>query len=283
MKTEINKVISATKAYREIPLFKAMATSLNNYVPAIFIPETHGRRGWVKFNSARTGKTEQKEISDLMIISFNRPTKIFKLAFLQAKYHRHGTNPFLNFLGDYLQLELLQNRPVIQPNSFFKFPINILNFSTYRSLTTYGVFYHDLNNDIDMLYTIADLLIPTGLSIIRGNIEFPGNPGCPKVNCQTTNLLELISTCNIDIFEKGLISFQIGAPILNNSNMEKYLKRLLLHVKSITKTKEVVAYLDSFLTNFINDSNETAFELPEIHPNILILQTNIESKSEDGK
>jgi hypothetical protein len=280
MKTEINQAIFKKSNFNfgEIYLFREMTKSLNNYLPAIYIHETHGRKGWVKFHSTLKNDTRQKEISDLLIVCVNKPTKEIKISFLQVKYHRTNTTPFLKFHGDYLQLELLSQRPSIDANNFFRFPQNILNFSNYKSLTTFGVFFHDRNGEIDMLYTTTDLLITTNINGLKGPIQFLGNPQCPKANCFTSNINEMISTCNIDLFENGLINFQIGAPISQNNLISDYFSKLFKQIISNEKKTENLNLLKSILDDFINNKDipENLDPDTEGNPSMLIIQTNIE-------
>jgi hypothetical protein len=225
MKKEINAAAKAAPKVGEIFLFREMANSLSMYTRAMFIQEVHGRKGWVQFPSVLTGKNETKEIADLLIICKNKKNEI-KISFLQAKFHKRFGRPFLKFHGDYLQLELLQTRPNINPNNIFRFPSNILNFSNYFSLTTYGIFYIDHNNEINLLYTIAVLLRQMGTKL-TGGIMFPGHPACPHSNCFTGMQLEVCSTCEIDLYERALLSFMIGAPIIQEPSVSQSIRKML--------------------------------------------------------
>lgn len=279
MKVEINNAIYKRNKLKfgEIFLFQEMTKSLNKFVPAIFVKETHGRRGWVRFPSKITQDIRQKEISDLLIICYNRPTNEVKVSFLQAKYHRTKTVPFLDFHGDYLQLELLKSRPNIDPNNFYKFPPNVLNFSKYRSLTNYGVFFHDNSGKIDMLYCVADLLRQSKANGLLGPIQFPGNSNCPKANCFTSNASEMVSTCNIDLFEKGLIQFQIGAPIKQYPMIYAYFIGLLKQIQQSGSLNGNQHMFNFILGDIINDIDSVkGSEFEGGNPSILILQTNVE-------
>jgi hypothetical protein len=278
MKVEINNAILKKNKLKfgEIFLFREMTKSLNKYVPAVFVQETHGRRGWVRFQSQITQDIRQKEISDLLIICYNKPTNEIKVSFLQAKYHRTKTVPFLKFHGDYLQLELLKDRPDIDPNNIYRFPQNVLNFSCYRSLTNYGVFFHDNNGEIDMLYSVADFLNQTNTTGLIGSIQFPGNSNCPRANCFTSNASEMVSTCNIDLFEKGLINFQIGAPISRNPMISRYFKGLLRQIQKSGNLDADQSIFNFILGDIINDDDIIKDSDFEGNPSILILQTNVE-------
>lgn len=281
MKSTINDAIFKNSKLRfdEIFLFREMAKSLNNITPTIFVKETHGRRGWVQFHSEITNTVMQKEISDLLIVCLNKPTNEIKISFLQAKYHRTTINPFLRFHGDYLQLELLKRRPDINQNNFFGFPQNILNFSNYRSLTSYGVFYHDAGSSIDMLYSVSDLLRQENLNVLKGSIVFPGHQECPMINCFTANRKEMLSTCNLDLFESGLLSFQIGAPINNNKMIEAYFGKLFKYIISNAKKGSDLSFLTDLLGDFIRNTETTDNEIKG-NPAMLIIQTHSEQIKE---
>lgn len=280
MKSDINDAIFKHNKLRfgEIFLFREMANSLNNITPTIFVQETHGRRGWVQFHSEITNSVRQKEISDLLIVCLNKPTNEIKISFLQAKYHRTTINPFLRFYGDYLQLELLKKRPVIHQNNFLGFPENILSFSNFRSLTSYGVFYHDTGSSIDMLYSVSDLLNQENLNRLVGSIIFPGNQECPKMNCFTANRKEMISTCNLDLFERGILSFQIGAPINSNTMIEAYFKKLFKYIISNANGLNS-SILSDLLGDFVKNTEDTENEIKG-NPSMLIIQTNSEQIKE---
>jgi len=270
MKTEINNYVFTQSSLKqnvgEIKLFRAMESSLNIHCSAILVEETHGNKGHVRFSSNLTKKFEKREIADLIIIS--KSNNDYKLSFLQAKYHRTKTSPFLEFYGDYLQLELLKTRPNIDKSNSFGFPENILNFSKYRSLSTYGIFYHDISGSIDMLYTTADLLTDSGVAgRIKGKIIFPGNVTCPCLNCSTSFKDELISTCNIDLFERALLAFQVGAPIID-VKVKAFIRKMLQNILKRDPT------LGDRITRFIPKIDEDyGVDLDVVgNPNILLIE-----------
>lgn len=264
MKRQLNNVAIANGRVNEVFLFSAMARLIQNFTNSVFIEKTHGRRGWVSFNSILAGGIRRKEISDLMILCFNDTTKEIKLSFLQAKFHRYRINPFLSFNGDYLQLELLKNRPNILPGSLYNFPVNILNFSTYKSLTTFGVFYYDINHELDLLYSVSSLLNPAGINIQNGKIIFPGFRRCPAINCQTDNLIEVETTCNINLYVNALVGFRIGAPIPKGSEIENYLNYLLRNID----VHDLGEYLNYFNNNVENNAQYRN------HPSILLIKSS---------
>ena len=283
MKQEINAAVHKATKVGEIFLFREMATSLNKHARAVFVREMHGRKGWVEFSSTITNRMARKEISDLMILVFNKAKNEAKLCFLQAKYHRTSRLPFLKFHGDYLQLELLKDRPKIHPRNYFGFPDNILQFSpNYRSLTTYGVFYHDSSGNIDMLYTVAKYLSMVGSNGTRGDICFPGGIICHRrPHCLTRSNLELLTTYSIDKFESELLAYEIGAPINHNSKVFAFVNDLL---------RRAVTLITGSDADFINEiidslggevSAPSQDEMPRGVPNLLVLQIG-EERGERG-
>jgi hypothetical protein len=280
MKKEINNAAKVALKVNEIFLFKEMATSLNRHSRSMFIQETHGRKGWVQFASNLTGKNETKEIADLLIICKNQRNEI-KISFLQAKYHKKSTAPFLKFYGDYLQLELLQTRPFISPNNSFRFPPHILNFSSYKSLTTYGIFYLDSNNEINLLYTIATHLKQVGKRL-KGSILFPGNHSCPQINCFTGTHVEICSTCEIDLYERALLSFFIGAPIIHDASILLSIRGILsraLYQNEVSDADLIKEFIDALNENSSND-REPFYDRKAIgFPNILLVNSQEEANS----
>ncbi|MCX5804075.1 MAG: hypothetical protein NTU69_11200 [Proteobacteria bacterium] len=236
MKNEINKAIKKISKPNEVRIFKAMAKSLTSrYASACFVKESH--RCYVRYNSCAANKSVKREISDLVIVSYLKNS--VKLCFLQAKYHRTSIQGkrFLDFTGDYFQWELLNSRPKIE-NCGRKlcFPPNILSFTKYNSIGSFGVFYRDSKGKIDMLYSIAKLIKPKAVKCDPKNAKatlcFPGTSSCPKIAYKNQSEREMFSTCYINQFEKGLLLHKIGAPVNSNSEAASFIAGILTAAKS---------------------------------------------------
>lgn len=236
MKTQLNIKLQALASFGEIDIFENMSLILNHTIPktnAIFVKKTHGRAGFVNFNSNTCGNVT-REIADTLSIVYNKHINEIRISFLQAKYNRNkNIKPFLKTPNsDYCQWDLLKNRYTIQSKGSIQFPTDILHFTNYKSITSYGIFYWN-NNMIDMLYTIPDFLQPSVLCINKRNkvtLTFLGHPYCPHQGCLTPNPLhnELFSTCNIDLYEQFLLNGFIGAPIKRStSRIRNFVSTLL--------------------------------------------------------
>jgi hypothetical protein len=80
--------------------------------------------------------------------------------------------------------------------------------------------------------------------------------------CSRSSKKEMLATCNIDIFEKGLISYKIGAPIPPKSDIENYIYSLLKMIESNESIdlREFLSYFES--------TNHDLIKISKFHPNI---------------
>lgn len=246
MKNHINVSVQSALKISEEYLFSEMANCFNQNAPTVFVKKVHG--GKAEFWSTLRNANRQREIADLLLICRNRKGQV-RISFLQAKYHKGRIAPFLTFGGDYLQLELLSTRPKLLSNSY-GFDQDILShsqFSQYRSLTTFGVFYYDRLGDIDFLYAIVDLLSRASAvgKSDRGKIHFPGRCNCPRSNCFTGYGDEMYTTCALDIFERAVLGWQIGAPLILGDTISLSVARLL--VKARAKNANNADSIDKFI------------------------------------
>ena len=219
MKQSINKYIACNiSAFNEIDLFRFLMNELNTkYCQACFVDEVHAHSGFIEFDSVLLGAPKKVEIADLQIISYNKHKKELRLCFLQAKLRKQKYRKFLNFPGDIYQWELLKGKPAICDTFNHGFPTNILNFTKYQSITSFGVFYKDLTSNFDMLYTMPVFLTPTSAkrhttlqfnSPCKGNITSTCNRGFSAD--------ETVSLCSINPFVSELLNGRIGAPVLKS-------------------------------------------------------------------
>ena len=210
MKAQLNQNSSAQQA-GEIALFRSMLNILNgNGNKTVFCEETH--RHLVSFFDSHF-RTVSCEISDLLLISLDEKTLNARISFLQAK-RKMGCilAPNYQFDADFRQLYLLTQRPYISSKEF---PLNILRFSTAKSLTTYGVFYNDANG-VDFFYTAAGCLQKKSVSNIRGAVvQQPSYqlqlPLMDYYNFGGQRYDEMIVIDGADAFENSLIAWEIGA------------------------------------------------------------------------
>lgn len=254
MKLELNRAI-AGKTIGEIILFREMANLFNtNISKCTYVDEVHGKRGMIEFSSNYLLANKKVEISDLLLLTFDRHTTQLRVCFLQAKYRHGKINKFFNFNANIFQWELLLNRPTITST---RFPNNILNFrNDYDSITAYGIFYHDITSSIDFLYTIPGHINPSRRIIIptaKGIRAYRFNQKCTMPNSSCTSGIlpnEIISTCSVDTFEKQVLKCKIGAPI--TLSITPYIISLLNSMRSSAHDSSII----DELLNYIDSNNE---------------------------
>ena len=300
MKNEINKAIIGIPNVREEDLFREMANQFNNNLIAkcTYVKEVH--KMMVDFYSDFKGGKKQKELGDLLLLTFDKFRKELRLCILQAKYRKGMYRYFLNCNADIFQWELLYYKPNVQNSSSLNFPNNILNFRhDYKSITAYGIFYHDyMNNDIDFLYTLPDFFTPKNLlypyskkNISKCSFIYT----CPKIGayhfgccgCRKNKSgmipKETLYTCSMDLFEQEVLSCRIGAPIDNYSGIRKYIFSLLSYMKNSANMPEVI---DEILENYDfedrNNSDDNIVNNNE-HPAAIIVVTDSRKYKENQK
>lgn len=234
MKKELNLAIKSMTRIGEIELFREMAKQFNhnNIAKCTYVKEVHKKS--VEFKSTISARNEIRELGDLLFFTYDKSNKELRICVLQAKYKKSSYRKFLNCLGDVYQWDLLYYKPDVYSKYI---PKNILNFRhDFKSITAYGVFYHDKTlNELDFLYTLPDLFYPKNIINPKSrafSFNCPnscksccGNGGacCKKIGATKD---ETLYTCSIDIFEKEILSCRIGAPI-DDENIKKYALSLL--------------------------------------------------------
>ena len=136
-----------------------MSSILSARYNVTFVGVTHQQ--YVSFHCKNINQIATREISDLWIISFSPSLQKARMTFLQAKYHRANlSQQHRTFRGDYFQYELLSQRPTLTTivGQKFNFPPDILSFSCCGSIGSYGVFFIDNNDQIDLAYCSAEYL-----------------------------------------------------------------------------------------------------------------------------
>lgn len=280
MKSELNKI--STIKDSEITLFRNMSSILSAKYSVTFIGETHQQ--YVSYQSAQVRQTATREISDLWIIAFSPTKRKVRMTFLQAKYHR-GILDNLNriFVGDYFQYELLSQRPTLTAivGHRYNFPLDILSFSCCNSVGSYGVFFIDNKNQIDLAYCCANNLstttaLPSSYSSYRVDLDIPffNTHTFNSCNCKTCS--ELISCFDIDTFTNSILKLEIGAELTYHPTILSFVRNVLRQQTSNTTVNQ--------LTNFIDNSgiitataNDNVFDgLPT---NLLIINTDEEQAS----
>lgn len=227
MKKALNSTVASwNRTPSEIDLFTELMSSLNQNVSlSCFVKSVHSHAGFVDFQCELTNKMEKVEIADLQILNFNQSKHQLRLCFLQAKYKRHHYRKFITFAGDNYQRDLLSRRCAVVDTYQNGFPSNILSFTDYRTITSYGLFYRDKQGSIDLLFTLPEFLRPYSSVKKATRFQFPGSSRCPDPHCRIAHPDETISICSIDGFESELINGNIGAPI--DAGVDSYISTLL--------------------------------------------------------
>lgn len=259
MRTKLNNILHNLKPLNEVKIFTAMASILNG-IPqtnAVFVKKTHGRAGWVSFSTH--GQIITKEIADTLIVVYNRKNRETRISFLQAKYRKTpNIKHFLKISGaDYYQWDLLKNRYSITSKGSIRFPSNILSFTCYKSITSYGIFYSN-NNQIDMLYAVPCFLSSSNNNPVGKRPTTTLKLKCPKncpiaggytaschiAPCKASLYInnqcgcsygkeEILTSCDIDIYERFLLDGYIGAPLNTAANdIKLFIYSLLVNANS---------------------------------------------------
>lgn len=226
MKSSFNVVATKYQNPNEINLFEILMKQLNSSkTRTCYVKSVHAHAGFVNYNSLITGKIKKVEIADLQILNFNRARNELRMCFLQAKYKRSRYRNFISFPGDNYQLELMTLRCQIMDKYNNGFPQDILSFTSYQTITSYGLFFIDRSGEIEFLFTLPDHLHPSNRTKRTTTLLFSGKCFCPNVNCRMgVNVNETISICSMDGFEQQLQIGNIGAPVAHHT---RYVSSLL--------------------------------------------------------
>ena len=248
-----------------------MANLFNsNTSKSTFVEETHGRRGFISYHSSFLGGMKTVEIADLQIITCNRKTNEIRICFVQTKYRKAKFKQFLSIKTNLYQWELLKEKPNIFDTHCNGFPINILNFSSYESITSFGIFYKDKHDEIDFLYTLPKYIHKRSISEIQ-IMDFKGPCVCPNIHCtKGVGPHETISTCSMDLFEKEVLACRIGAPI--EGNIKSYVAGLFKSIRASSSSVEISGILDEF--DYILDYRNDNVRDNIAYPNTILILTD---------
>lgn len=280
MKSRFNRDIALSGVkVNEINLFRLLANEFNTKVSkGIFVKETHSHKGFIEYNSRILGRRKVVEISDLLFLTYNKRLNELRMTFMQAKFKKEQYKKFISFRGNVFQRELLTEKPDISDINKLGFHKNSLNFTSYESITSYGVFYTDLKGEIDFLYTMPQYLQPLNLHTKTGitRFEFNPNPYCPYKKCMAGKMKdETISTCSLDVFTNEVLQGRVGAPV--NLLIFPYIRSLIYSMLSVEPYNSVLIELSNNLSRLF-DTNDLEFIRKEYdvfnHMNAVIVLTD---------
>ncbi len=279
MKTELNKLI-AGKSIDEVSLFRAINQIFQVNYNSTLIEETHQNYVLFNYSSFSTPMQIRREISDLWIIAYSPNKKEARMSFLQAKFHKKifKSVPAFKFSGEYFQYKLLSTRPKIVNASKFNFPTDILSFSHFDSLGTFGVFYYDSQGNLDLAYTVAsELICKNGATKNQQTVRQLTFPKMSNVlysiKSYNSKDYELCTTLYLDIFTLGILNLKVGAPIHNNKNIQIFLSQFFRPLR----TNPVVEDFLNFLRDFDSVSSDVISNSDGNSPRILLI--NVDGKN----
>lgn len=186
------------------------------------------------------GPSVEKEISDVFFLVFSPLRCIARMTHLQAKLEdRKKPGNAFSFTLDAGQYHMLHNRLEIN-DSKGVFPNDILSFPLYSdSVSSYGVFYLDEKNGYDMAFEIASLISYSGRKSYKSpnaalvhtfattadlwgycnmkepyiSIPFWYWRRCCHICLCEDCYRELLSTIQIDHFERELLNMHVGTRV----------------------------------------------------------------------
>lgn len=170
---------------------------------------------------------------------------------------KNGVRKFLTFDGNIYQRELLYKKPKVFNTQF---PKNILNFTKYRSVTSYGIFYVDkVKGEIDFLYTLPEFIEPS-ITATSKNRRFRFDCSKTKVNISLLSSPiydELLCTGSIDDFMKYVLAAKLAdLDSISNIRVQGY-------------TLDISKFGRNDFTNYLNQCSNDAMWLK-----ILLIKLN---------
>jgi len=212
MKDYINSKIEDKSNLDEEMLFSNLADYLNKGIAkALFAGNVHKHNGFIDYPSNILGRSKKIEIADLQIINHDVTKNVTKISFMQAKYKREKPRRFLCFKGNAFQLELLTIRPVIIDSYGLGFPSNILSFTKYKTISSFGIFYRDSDGRIDLLYSVPEN-IEASRAVEHTSMRYKKNTDSVTVAIQSM-ADETITAESMVEFQNALLLNRIGAPV----------------------------------------------------------------------
>lgn len=188
--------------------------------PHAFVEEYHGGGHQVTFKG-KGGYSRIKarcELSDLLVVVYDRQTKDARLAYIQAKSERsvpastsgvHGRRLAANLE----QWDLLGRRPKITGVGRFNPPSDLLSGAQLKSVGSFVFFLHGAQG-VDIQYAAAsDLTLPP-----RTYSTSSGTLNVPPDRCQCRPNPECLSVYGSAAFGSFLFGLMIGTPILCSGN-----------------------------------------------------------------
>jgi hypothetical protein len=187
----ISSKIPLNNKGHEIALFRALSNSslfLSTKTPAVHLASSiiHQQYCWFDVDASfyfRGYLNAQREIGDILIVTYSPKMKTSKITFMQCKhYHKLMKTGFKSFKGDNFQYYLMCERPFIKrtKNVILSARPDLFSSAVIPSVTSYGVFYNATKH-YDMAYYNSSKLDITGKIFtsksVSCDIDFNGKFG----------------------------------------------------------------------------------------------------------
>lgn len=201
----------------EITLFQAMHKSMEGVAkcPEVVVEEYHGSNHQVTFTGTGTySRTAARcELSDLLVVVYDRQTMDARLSYIQAKSERIVAANACGIAGSRLtanleQWDLLARRPRISGVGSFRPPPDLLSSAPLASVGSFVFFLHGAGG-VEIQYAAASNLQRPPQSVSRNGRLIAGPDRCqcdPSPEC-----LSVYGNADFGVFLFGLM---IGTPIL---------------------------------------------------------------------
>lgn len=203
----------------EVVLFRAMQRSLQSMTnpPRVIVEEYHGSSHQVTFKGTGTySRTNARcELSDLLVIVYDRQTKDARLSYVQAKSER-AIRPKRSGIAGHLlaanleQWDLLARRPLVKGVGNFAPPKNLLKSAPLASVGSFVFFLHG-RRGVEIQYSAASYLsLPHHYRSRYGKLRVAPD------QCRCRPAQECLSVYGNSKFGAFLFGLMIGTPVLSS-------------------------------------------------------------------
>lgn len=212
-------VNSAGLGKGEIVLFRAMQKSLQAIAnpPDLIVEEYHGAGHQVMFkgNGSYSRTSARCELSDLLIIVFDKQTNDARLTYIQAKSERTVSSnsrgiASVELAANLEQWDLLARRPLITGVGSFSPPPDLLSIAQLESVGSFAFFLHGAGG-VDIHYAAAAYLQKPPHYVSRYGRLTAG----PDI-CRCLPSPECLSVYGNEEFGAFLFGLMIGTPVLSS-------------------------------------------------------------------
>lgn len=263
----------------EIVLFRAMEASLKavGSHPGVVVEEYHGAHHQVTFTGSGTySRTNARcELSDLLVIVYDRQAKYARMSYIQAKSERSVPASVNGIAGSLLaanleQWDLLARRPSIGGVGSFKPPLDLLKSALLSSIGSFVFFVHAAGG-VAVQYAAASRLTRPSASVKRYGKLIIGPDAChcgPHPEC--------VSVYGNAEFGEFLFGMMIGTPILIRGKpvsppLGGWLAAQLRGLAAMAVANDPPAALANELADLLDPDRAPAAQTPNVGAATLLL------------